>query len=187
VALEPVPKLTARKALKCDESAAELQQGIIVRCDPLPTDEQATETIDPTVCALHNPTTRLAKDTSDHRWLTAAADVRDDAPPPNLFLARAVVVALVEAQMNGTTWTAGTSNDDGVECACDHPHVRDIRRGRDRRDRHTRRVGQDMALDAGFRSIGRVRTGLVPPFGALTMELSKLAHSKSRPRFWSYA
>ena len=135
--------------------------------------------------ALDHPAPRLAEDATDHRQLTTTADVRDDSALSDCVLARAIVIALVEAEMPRATWPARPSNDDRIERGGHHTHIRDVRSGRDRGDGYSLSVGQNMAFDAGFSSIRRVRTGLVPPFGAFTIELSKLDHSQSKPRPWS--
>jgi len=155
-------------------------------CDTLPADEKTPEAIDPAVRSLDDPAPGLAVDTADHGRLTAATNVRNDPALTNSILATSIVIALVEAEMLRPTGAARTSHNNRVEGVRHHPHVGDVRPGCHNGDRHAIGVRQKMAFDARFCAIGGVRTRLVPPFGAFTIELSRLVHSRFKPCPCSY-
>ena len=87
-----------------------------------------------------------------------------------------VVVALVEAQVFGASWTARAANDHGVEHVADHGSVRHVRSADHHGDRDAASIGQDVPLYAAFRAVRRVRAREVPPFGAFTEALSRELH-----------
>ena len=148
----------------------------------LPAHEKPAIAVVPAVGALDDPTARLASHASDQRRFEAAANVRDHAPCAGFGLRFPEVVSLVEAEVTRTADAAPDSQRDRVEGRADHPLVVDVR-GRDlHADRYAAGVGQNVAFDAAFGAIGRVRTGVVPPLGAFTMALSRLHHRQSMPR-----
>ena len=153
----------------------------VVSAFPFVTDEQGSETIVPTVGSLDDPPSRLAANAPDERLLTAAPDVRDDVPDANLPFGVRVVEALVQAKILGPPRPAWRAKHDGVEGRSRHPLVVDVRAGDLDGDRDAPRLGQDVAFCAEFRAIGRVGTGVVPPFGAFTLALSSEHHLRSTP------
>lgn len=157
------------------------QREIVVRF-ALPSDEQGTETVVPGIGTFDDPASRFPADTSDERRLTAAANVRDDPTDANFNLSVQVVVALVQTQVLGASWTTRCSNDDRVEHIGDEPFVVHVRCRDAHRYRHASPVGQDVSLHPAFRTVRRVGTSVVPPFGALTVALSSEVHAHWMPR-----
>ena len=93
-----------------------------------------------------------------------------------------VVVALVEAQMLGTSRPTRTAENNRVERIGDEPFVVNVRARDHGSERNSAAICPHMALDAPLRAIGGVWTCQVPPFGALTIALSSDAHFHWIPR-----
>jgi hypothetical protein len=77
------------------------------------------------------------------------------------------------------------SSDHRVERLADKPLVVDVGAGDLSGQGNAPAVGQDVTLDAAFRSIRGVGAGEVPPFGAFTMALSSEDHFHWIPRLRS--
>ena len=144
-------------------------------------DDQASEQVVPAVGPFDDPAARLATHAADQRLFPSSSDVRDDAADTDLAFGVRVVEALVQAEVGRPTRAARRAKHDGVERRAGHPFVVDVRSGNLDGDRHTARVGQDMAFCAEFCAIGRIGAGVVPPFGAFTLALSSEHHFRSTP------
>lgn len=84
--------------------------------------------------------------------------------------------------MLGTPWTARTAQDNRIKRVSNEPLVVDVRARDLGRERHAPTIRKNVALDPSLGAIGRVRTGQVPPLGALTIALSSDAHFHWMPR-----
>jgi hypothetical protein len=153
-----------------------------VRATSLPAYEQATEAVVPRVGALDDPASRLATYFANEWLLAAPSDVRSNSAKANRRGDVRVVVALVEAQVLGAPRASGATYDYGVEHIANHRGVWHVRSADQRCDRHTAPVSQNMAFNATFRAIRRVRPREVPPFGAFTEALSRELHFQAIPR-----
>ena len=153
-----------------------------MRTDALPSDEETSEAVVPGVGSLDDPASRLALHDPDERLLTASADVRTDAAQADRWSDVRVVVALVEAQMLGTTRSARAAERNRIEDQTDHGGVGHVRAADQCTDRHAAAVGENVAFYATFRAIGRVRSREVPPFGAFTEAESSELHFHTMPR-----
>lgn len=142
----------------------------------LPANEECTEAIVPTAGALDDPASCAPAHPAQERLLTLLPDVRRDAPLAYDLIAVAEVVALVETEMHRPPWPARCVQHDRVECRRQAPFVVQVGRAQDRRERDTARIGKDVPLGAELRAVCRVRSGELPPFGALTMKPSSAAH-----------
>jgi hypothetical protein len=130
----------------------------------------------PGVRALDDPAPGLSSNASDERALASTTDVGRDAARSDGGLDIRVVVALVEAQMLGTSWAARAAEHNRVERVGDEPLVVDVRAGDLSGNRHATTICENVPLDAPLRAIGRVGTGQVPPLGAFTIALSSEDH-----------
>lgn len=157
----------------------------VVRTFAFPANEQTSEAVVPCVRSLYDPSPRLAPSASDEGWLSAAADVRLDTAFTHGPFAVRVVIALVEADVVGTSRATRGTGCHRVERRAQQPLVMNVRAGDHGRKGHSSAVGQYVPLDAALRPVGWVGPGLVPPFGAFTMALSSEAHSQSIPRMSS--
>ena len=149
----------------------------------LPTSAERPEVVVPTARAFHNPAARLSKDTANQWWLAAPADVRTNAALTRLDFWVLVVVALVEADVLRTPWSARPEEEHGVESGAHHPFVVNVGPGQRDRQRNAVTVRQNVTFCAEFSAIGGTWAREVPPFGAFTEWLSSDVHSKSRPTF----
>jgi hypothetical protein len=182
--LEPIPKMS-QGLPEGDEGAGKVEESEVVGANALPAHEQAAKAVVPSVGALHNPAARLALHPAEQGLLAAAPDVGRDPASPNGSLRVGVVVALIEAEVHRATRAARRSHDHRVERLGDEPLVVDVGAGDLGGQRDAAAVRQDVAFDAAFRAIRRVRAGEVPPFGAFTMALSSEDHFHWMPRLRS--
>ena len=159
-----------------DEGTGQVKEGEVVAADALPANEQSAEAVVPGVGALHHPAARLALHAAEQRLLAAAPDVRRDPASPNGSLRVGVVVALVEAEVPRSARAARRAHDHRVERLGDEPLVVDVGAGDLGGQRDAAPIRQDVAFDAAFRAVRRVRPGEVPPCGAFTMALSSEDH-----------
>ena len=140
----------------------------------------------PTVGTLNNPPSRLlASDWTGQCGFATSANVRLDVAVSGFAFWLLVVVALVEANVLRPPWSSGPAKRDGVEGLTRHVLVVNIGPRKRHGQRDSLAVGQDMALGPELCTIGRVGTGEIPPFGALTLALSSDVHSQSMPTCWS--
>ena len=153
-----------------------------MRPTPFSAHQQAAKSVVPGVGALDDPAPRLAVYLADEGLLAAASDVRSNPAKPNRGSNVWIVVPLVETQVLGPPRTARAAHDDSIEHLTDHARVRYVRAGDNGGDRHAAPVGQDVAFDAAFRTVRRVWTREVPPFGAFTEALSRELHFNAAPR-----
>jgi hypothetical protein len=135
----------------------------------------------PAICSLDDPAAGSPPDAADERPFASSANVGHHTALARLVLGVVVVVALVEAEIPRPPRTAWRLNGDCVERRADHPLVVNVRSGQGDREGNAATVGQDMALAAQLRAIGRVGASEFPPFGAFTMALSSEAQSQSIP------
>jgi len=173
------------RGIEGDQGTGNLNEGEVVGGDSLPADEQAAELVVPRIGSFNDPSTGFAMDASDHPSFAATTDVRNDAAPANLVLAVGVVVALVLAKVLWTPGATAAAKHRRVERGANHPLVVRVRAGDDHRQRNSSTVGQDVPFRAGFRAIGRIGAGEVPPFGAFTVALSIEHQLRSTPIFSS--
>jgi hypothetical protein len=168
-----------------DKGAGQVKKGEVVSSDSLPANEQSAEAVVPGVGALHHPTARLALHAAEQRFLAAAPDVRRDPASSNGSLCVGVVVAFVETEIQRPARAARRAHDHSVKRLGHEPLVVDVGAGDLGGQRNAAPVRQDVAFDAAFRAIRRVRAGEVPPFGAFTMALSSEDHFHWMPRLRS--
>lgn len=159
-----------------------MEKAQVVCTFALPANEQSAKTVVPAIGALDDPTTRLTLEAADQFAFTSATNVRMDASVADGLLRVPVVVALVEAEMLRTPRTARSLDHNAIERRLKAPLVVDVGAGDLHGNRDPAAIGQDMAFDAEFGAVRRVRAGEVPPFGAFTMALSNDAHCQSMPR-----
>lgn len=136
----------------------------------------------PGVRSLDDPAPRFASNASNERRLSAAADMGRDAACSDGGLDIRVVVAFVEAQVLRAPWTARAAQHHRVKRLSHEPLVMHICAGDLARQRNAATVGKDVALDAALGAIRWIRTGQVPPLGALTIALSSDPHFHWIPR-----
>ncbi len=153
-----------------------------MRTNALPADEQTSEAVVPGVRSLDDPTSSLAPHDTDERLLAASSNVRADAAEADRWSDVRVVVALVDAQVLGTTRAARATQRHRIEDLIDHRGVGHVRAGDQRTDRHAAAVGENVPFYPAFRAIGRVRSREVPPFGAFTEAVSSELHFHAMPR-----
>jgi hypothetical protein len=158
-----------------------------VIADSLPAHEQRSTAIDPAVCSLDDPAMGFSEDATEQRRLAASTDVREDATRSDSLFATAIVVAFVQAQVARSARPPRCAQHDPIESLSDHAHIMNVGCGRDRRDGNSIRVGQNVPFYPGFGSVCGIGPGTVPPFGALTIDASRLAHSKFTPCCFSYS
>jgi len=84
--------------------------------------------------------------------------------------------------MNRSSRTAMRLEDHSIEGGSRHPLVVHVRAGDHYAKRDAARVRDDVAFDAFFPAIRRIGTREIPPLGALTIVLSRLAHFQAIPR-----
>jgi len=168
-----------------DEPAGEMKESQIVGANSFPAYEQTAEAVVPGVGALDHPPARLPLDAAEQGLLAAATNVGRDPASPNSRLRIAVVVALVEAEMLRPAWPTRSAQDHRVERLGNEPLVVDVGAGDLGGQRDAAAVGQDVALDAAFRTVRGVGAREVPPFGAFTMALSSEDHLHWMPRLRS--
>ena len=168
--------------LERDDARGELEHREVVGGDAFPADQQAAESVVPTVRALDDPTTRFAAHASDEWLLSATTNVRDDASTSNSGFAVGVVVSLVQAQMARAKRNEHVAKHNCIKRVCDQPLVVDVGAGDQHGQRHTAAVGENMSFHAQFSAIRRVFPCGAPPLGAFTMALSSDAKSHLMPR-----
>ena len=149
----------------------------------LPSYSQAAKVVVPAVGTFDDPASRFATNATNKRRLAPAANVRLHTALTCLLLAIVVVVALVQADVLGTSWSARSVDRHRIECGAHHPLVVYVGTGQRDGEGNPAPVGQNMALGAEFSAISGIGTREVPPFGAFTEALSSDAHSRSRPHF----
>jgi len=159
-----------------------MHEGEVILALVFPTNQQAPEPVVPRVGPFHNPAARLAAGAARGRGLALPASVRRDASGAEGGFSVRVVVPLVETEMGWASWPAGRPDHHVVEHLADQPLVVDVRAGHTRSDGHAPAIGQNVPCDTGFRPIGRIGTGLVPPCGAFTMALANAVHVHGMPR-----
>lgn len=98
--------------LKCDEAGDELKHREVVRRGAFPANQDAAESVVPTVGSLDDPATWLAAHATDQGLLTATANVRDDASAANGSFAVGVVVTLVQAEVARAKWCEHATKHD---------------------------------------------------------------------------
>ena len=136
----------------------------------------------PAIGAFHDPSSRLlSANGSCERWFAASTNVRLDSAGPRFPLGFVVVVAFVETNILGTPRSARSAELHGIQGLAYHVHVVDVGAAQRDRQRNALTVYEDVAFGAEFRAIGRIRTRELPPLGALTLALSRDAHSHSIP------
>ena len=169
--------------VEADQGASELDEGQVVVGLPLPTDEQAAETVVPSVGPLDDPSPGRAANATEQRRLSSPASVGDDPPAPQANVNDLVVVALVQAAMDRPPpmWRAASGVVYRVQC---HPHVGHIGPAEHDAERDPFRVREEMAFRATLGPIGGVSARVIPPLGALTMTPSSAVHIQSMPT-WS--
>lgn len=106
-----------------------------------------------------------------------------DTARASLQLRLLVIVALVEADILRPSWPSRAANIHGVEGLADHVHVMHVGAGESNGERDSLSVYEDVAFGAEFGAIGRIGPSEVPPFGALTLALSRDVQSHSMPTF----
>lgn len=84
--------------------------------------------------------------------------------------------------MPRTPWTAGGAQDNCIKRVSHEPLVVDVRAGDLGRERYAPTIRKNVPLHPSFGAVRRVRTGQVPPLGALTIALSSDAHFHWMPR-----
>ena len=122
---------------------------------------------------------------AEQRLLDPAPDVGRDPADPNGSLRVGVVVALVEAEEQRPTRAARRAHDHRVKRLGDEPLVVDVGARDLGGQRDASPVRQDVAFDAAFRAIRRVRASEAPPLGAFTMALSSEDQFHWMPRLRS--
>lgn len=158
-----------------------MDEGAIMQGLALPARFQRSKIVVPAVGPFDDPTPGPSANAADQRLFTAPADVWHDAAFSGFVLGVVVVVALVEAQVHRPARPARPLHEDGIEGRADHPLVVDVRAGQGDGQWDSATVGQNVALGAELRAIGRIGASELPPFGALTMALSSEAQSQSIP------
>jgi hypothetical protein len=136
----------------------------------------------PTIGAFDDPPPWLfPTNGSGEGGFAASPNVRLDATRACFLLWFAVVVALVETDVLGTPWSARSADIHGVEGRTHHVHVVDV--GACQRDGqwHALTIYENVAFGAELCAIGRIGPRELPPFGALTLALSRDAQSHSMP------
>jgi len=180
---KPVTIPTASGAVG-NKGKGQIHESAIVERLPLPTDTQRAEVVVPAVGSLDDPAARSPSDAADERLFTPPTNVRGDSSLSRFALGIGVVVSFVEAQVFGPTRASRSVDEDCVQRRPHHPLVVDVCTGQRHRQRDAAPIGQNVALAAELRAIGRVGASEFPPFGALTMALSREAQSQSIPRSW---
>ncbi len=153
-----------------------------MRAPAFPPDEQAAKAVVPRVGSLHDPAPRLSADDTKQGLLAASPNVWTDPAQSNRGRDVRIVVALVEAEVHRSTRTTRATNRYSVEHFADHGGVRHVRATDQGCDRHSAAVSQNVAFNAAFRAVRRVRAREVPPFGAFTEALSSELHFQEIPR-----
>lgn len=181
--LEHVPK--PMSLLKRDEAGCKLNHREVVRRDAFPANQDAAESVVPTVGSLDDPSTWLPPYASDHRLLSAPANVRDDASASNGLLAVGVVVSPVQAQMPRTGRNEHAAKHHSIERFGNQPLVVHVGSRDQHRQRHAASIGENVPFHAEFPAVRRVRPRVAPPLGAFAMALSSEAKSHLIPRRFS--
>ena len=159
-----------------------MEHGEIVGRDALPADEQPSKPVVPTVGALDDPAARPSLGAAEQWCLATSADVGHDSAAADRSFGVGIVVAFVQAQVFGTSWSARRSEHDCVEHICNHPLVVDVGSGDPHGQRNAATIREDVTFHPEFRAVRRVRPRVAPPFGALAMALSSEAKSHLMPR-----
>jgi len=113
----------------------------------------------PTVSTFNDPTARFTAHAPQQRGFASASNMRDDASRSSFSFGFVVVVSLVEAEVNGPTHPTTAAQCNSIESLSDHPLVMNVGPCDLHRERHASRVGQHVAFDALFGSVGRIRAG----------------------------
>ena len=163
------------------KGAGEVNEGEIVLCERFPADAECSEVVVPAVRPLNDPATRTT-DSAAAPLLTASTKMQADAAASDLARRIVVVVALIEAEVHGSTRAARRSEGDGIERLSRNPLVVDVGAGQDDGDWDSASVGEDVSLRAKLSTIGRIGTGEAPPLGAFTEALSREHQVQSIPR-----
>jgi hypothetical protein len=174
--------IAAAGGAKGNEGAGHMNEREVMRSNRLPTDAQRAEVVVPAIGAFDDPAARATACAADQRRLAAPTDMGSNAALSCLGLADRIVVALIEAEMTWTTRSAWRSQFDRVEHVADHAHVVDVGGGQGDSNRDAAAIAKDMAFGAELAAIGGIGTGEVPPFGALTLALSREHQVQSIPR-----
>jgi hypothetical protein len=159
-----------------------MKKAQIVGRDPLPSDQQRAESVVPAVGAFDDPSPRLSAYAANQWSFATPANMETDAARTDDLLDVLVVVAFVEAEILRPAWSTRRPHSDGVERLGDHPFVVHVGARDGRGERDAAAIRQYVPLYAGFGSIGRIGTGVVPPFGAFAMALSIDDHFHWIPR-----
>lgn len=148
----------------------------------LPADQQGAEAIVPTTRAFDHPAARPTMDTAEEGRLTLPTDMRHNPALPHAGFTIEEVVALVQAEVLGTTGAARRTEDHRVQGRGEQPLVVDVRGAQRRRERDAAPVGEEVAFGAALPAVRRVRSREVPPFGAFTRKPSSAVHCQAIPR-----
>lgn len=181
------PQREGNHEAKRDDGTGKVAELGVVKSLALPPNEQPPELIVPGVRSLNDPTARFSANAPNERLLTATTNVRLNLATTHGALDVRVVVTLVETQVLWPTRAACSAQGDRVKHRSHQPFVVHVRCGNLQRNRHAPAIGQNMPFRAAFRTIGRVGTRMVPPFGAFTMALSRLVQSRPTPTAESYS
>ena len=103
-----------------------MDESEIVGSFALPSNEQPAKSVVPRVCALYNPASWLAANTTDQWWLATPTNVRSDSSRSDSELRIRVVIAFVEAQVFRPSRSARRMDDYAVEHFGDEPFVMDV-------------------------------------------------------------
>lgn len=156
----------------------------IVRDCLLPTDEQASKTIEPRVRPLHDPTSCLETGIPLFRLnlFSASSNVCGVAVLADEVFHFGIVVAFVQAEVLfvAACWLRRFDHA-LVERWLDEFHVVPVRSGNDDGDGNAFGLGQETAFGAAFPAIRGVWSRFSPPNGAFVMAPSMDCHFQFKP------
>lgn len=163
-----------------DEAGGEAREGLVDVCASLIANGQSTESVEPGVGALHDPTVT----TEFLAALNAATgDARHDPARSAFMPAGSGIVGFVGVQL---VWTTSRSaaptaphRRDGIEGGRHHDGVVPIGTAQAEAERRAARVGDEIALRARLAPVRRIRAGGRALYLAGTDALSRLARLQS--------
>jgi hypothetical protein len=163
-----------------------LKQGQVVLGFSLPSNQEPTKAVVPAVGALDDPATGYAL-VPAHQWrLPTTPGVADDAPTPQAIIHDLVVVALIEAAiLRASSLGSGRIGRGPIDRWHCHPHIGHICSAEREPEWDPAPVCEDVPLRPTLGAICGVRAREVPPFGALTMALSREVQFHPMPFFTS--
>ena len=136
----------------------------------------------PAVRPFDDPTSwLLPANGAGKRRFTASANMRNDTTCSSFLFWFVVIVALIEAEVLRTSWAARGSDVHSIQCFTNHVHVVHVGTRQSNCEWNSLAIDEDVPLRAELCAIGGIGTREVPPFGALTLALSREAQSHSRP------